>query len=109
MKMLIAYIRHEAFEPIRADLLEAVAGQHGAHHLQVGAARRFAGRGRRRGQSEVRCRDRLGPYVRSPLTAASSPSWACRTASPSSPVRMRTASSTGITNSLPSPTEPVRA
>ena len=39
----------------------------------------------------------------------SSPSWDCSTVSPSSPVRMRIASSTGRTKILPSPTSPVRA
>ena len=38
-----------------------------------------------------------------------SASWACRTSSPASPVRMRIASSTGRVKILPSPTDPVRA
>ena len=50
----------------------------------------------------------IGP-LRDPLGLGGTPGWACSVSSPDSPVRMRYASSTGSTNTLPSPIDPVRA
>ena len=44
MKMVVAYIRHEAFEPIRSDLLEA-----GFPSLSIGEVK---GSGRQKGRTE---------------------------------------------------------
>ena len=63
--------------------LEPVAGQHGAHHFQVGAARRGAG---------LRCADQFQPCVSAqPLTSVRPRGGPGGPPRPSSPVRMRIA------------------
>ena len=126
MKKIEAYIRHEAFEPIRMELLEL-----GFPSLSIVEVK---GSGRQKGLTERYRGAELTTYLRPKLkiecvvatqdvdtvvntilkhartgSISDRPGCAWSVASRDSPVRSRNASSTGSTNTLPSPIDPVRA
>ena len=96
----------------RAHASEALAADHRGDHAHVDGAQplRPGPAPRRAGQRPLATR-RGGQHGPAPAAARRrrASGWACRVSSPLSPVRMRYACSTGMTNTLPSPIEPVRA